>query len=154
MKFGTTHGRSRLGVGGAKCIGSYGRKGQCYAFLFFSFLRACCPDAGPLTFQVSHRRFIWCFALDGATRFPIVSGFLLCILVCSKCWLFFVCFHGQRGLGVARWSHRLCVGWCSFLGCAVVFRLLGRIPYMFVLRAYFCSLLWLWSFVFSPRTAP
>ena len=27
MKFGTAHGRSRLGVGGAKCIGSYGRKG-------------------------------------------------------------------------------------------------------------------------------
>ena len=27
VKFGTTHGRSRLGVGGAKCIGSYGRKG-------------------------------------------------------------------------------------------------------------------------------
>ena len=42
----------------------------------------------------------------------------------------------------------------SFLGCVVVFRLLGRIPCMFVLRAYFCSLLWLWSFVFSPRTVP
>ena len=27
MKFGTAHGRSRPGVGGAKCIGSYGRKG-------------------------------------------------------------------------------------------------------------------------------
>ena len=27
MKFGTAHGRLRLGVGGAKCIGSYGRKG-------------------------------------------------------------------------------------------------------------------------------
>ena len=27
MKFGIAHGRSRLGVGGAKCIGSYGRKG-------------------------------------------------------------------------------------------------------------------------------
>ena len=27
MKFGTAHSRSRLGVGGAKCIGSYGRKG-------------------------------------------------------------------------------------------------------------------------------
>ena len=27
MKFGTAHGRSRLGVGGAKCIGSNGRKG-------------------------------------------------------------------------------------------------------------------------------
>ena len=27
MKFGTAHGRSRLGVGGAKCIGSYDRKG-------------------------------------------------------------------------------------------------------------------------------
>ena len=27
MKFGTAQGRSRLGVGGAKCIGSYGRKG-------------------------------------------------------------------------------------------------------------------------------
>ena len=27
MKFGTAHGRSRLGVGGAKCIGPYGRKG-------------------------------------------------------------------------------------------------------------------------------
>ena len=27
MKFGTTHGRLRPGVGGAKCIGSYGRKG-------------------------------------------------------------------------------------------------------------------------------
>ena len=27
VKFGTAHGRSRLGVGGAKCIGSYGRKG-------------------------------------------------------------------------------------------------------------------------------
>ena len=26
-KFSITHGRSRLGVGGAKCIGSYGRKG-------------------------------------------------------------------------------------------------------------------------------
>ena len=68
--------------------------------------------------------------------------------------VFFVCFHGQRGLEVVRWSNRLCVGWCSFLGCVVVFRLLGRIPCTFVLRAYFCSLLWLWSFVFSPRTAP
>ena len=27
VKFGTTHGRSRPAVGGAKCIGSYGRKG-------------------------------------------------------------------------------------------------------------------------------
>ena len=27
MKFGTAHGRSRLGVGGAKRIGSYGKKG-------------------------------------------------------------------------------------------------------------------------------
>ena len=27
VKFGTAHGRSRLGVGSAKCIGSYGRKG-------------------------------------------------------------------------------------------------------------------------------
>ena len=27
MKFGTAYGRSRVGVGGAKCIGSYGRKG-------------------------------------------------------------------------------------------------------------------------------
>ena len=27
MKFGTAHGRSRLGVGGAKYIGPYGRKG-------------------------------------------------------------------------------------------------------------------------------
>ena len=27
MKFGTTHGRSRPAVGGAKCIGFYGRKG-------------------------------------------------------------------------------------------------------------------------------
>ena len=27
MNFGTAHGRSRPGVGGAKCIGSYGRKG-------------------------------------------------------------------------------------------------------------------------------
>ena len=26
MKFGTAHGRSRPAVGGAKCIGSYGRK--------------------------------------------------------------------------------------------------------------------------------
>ena len=35
---------------------------------------------------------------------------------------------------MARWSHRLCVGWRSFLGCVVVFHLLGRIPCMFVLR--------------------
>ena len=27
VKFSTTHGRSRPAVGGAKCIGSYGRKG-------------------------------------------------------------------------------------------------------------------------------
>ena len=27
MKFDTVHGRSRLEVGGVKCIGSYGRKG-------------------------------------------------------------------------------------------------------------------------------
>ena len=27
VKFGTAHGRSRPAVGGAKCIGSYGRKG-------------------------------------------------------------------------------------------------------------------------------
>ena len=27
MKFGTAHGKSALEVGGAKCIGAYGRKG-------------------------------------------------------------------------------------------------------------------------------
>ena len=77
MKFSTAHGRSRLGVGSAKCIGSYGRKGVPRPPVILVLLSKNYPPPLP-TFRGQDKTFSRLLCVDWTNFYHTAARRLVC----------------------------------------------------------------------------